>query len=133
MKQKHYLFPAFCSAVLLTGPSLQANESDRDISSWDLNGDSQISLQEWDTSIEEQGVFDELDDNGNGIYDVDEAAEGYPEYDVAMDTDDGGHIERQEFTVGWFDSFDANDDDVLDESEFDQFSGSYAAGATVAN
>lgn len=132
MKYRH-LFPAFCSAVLLASPAVQAKEWDRDMSQWDHDGNGQVTLQEWDTAIEEQGLFEELDDNNNGMYDIQESLNGYPDYDVAMDLDDGGHIERQEFTVGWFNSFDENDDDMLDAGEFDQFNSSYDAAATTSN
>lgn len=133
MKQKRYLFPALCSAALIASPALHANEWKADMSSWDHDGNNEVSLQEWDEAVEEQGLFEDIDANGNGIYDIEEVSDGYPDYDVAMDIDDGGHIERQEFALGWFNSLDENDDDMLDEDEFGQFSSDYGDAATAAN
>ena len=60
--------------------------------------------------------------NNNGIFDIEEAADSFVDYDVSMDLDAGGHIERHEFTLATFNHYDVNDNGNLDTTEFMQFS-----------
>lgn len=125
-------------ALIATGLlSAPAFADDVDLKAWDENADGQVSLEEWDAAIESQGIFDNLDENKNGIFDVDESDEDLFAYDLEMDLDDGGHIERQEFTVGTFNMFDDDADDQLDEEEFTAFAEKYSssdlASAEVAS
>ena len=116
MKHKLSIVTAVCAASMAS--SVFAGS---DFSSWDADGDKAISLAEWDETIETENVFDKVDENNNGIFDIDEAVESVFTYDMEMDVDAGGHIERQEFTLGTFNRLDSNDDDQLDESEMGEF------------
>jgi hypothetical protein len=100
-----------------------ADDEKADLSTWDADSNKMVTQQEWSEAIDEQGRFDRIDKNNNGIFDAEEAvADTALSYEAAMDLDAGGHVERQEFIVGLFNKHDANDDDMLDETEFDEFS-----------
>lgn len=121
MKHQHKLMTATFSALLVCIAPAFGDEDAVKFSAWDANDNGMVSLAEWDAGIEEHDVFENLDRNNSGTFDIEEAVESVIEYDVAMDLDDGGHIERQEFTVATFDSYDVNDDDNLSETEFMKF------------
>lgn len=121
MKTK-LLFSAVCAATLL-GSSAIADEDKvkMDLSSWDGDKDKMITQEEWADHFEEHALFDRIDKNNNGNFDIEESMDGVLDYDLAMDLDDGGTISRQEFVVGLYDHYDDNDDDKLDDKEFKVF------------
>ena len=113
---------SFVCAAAVGHPAMAQEENAKtDLSSWDMDRNNSVSLEEWDAAIEEHGLFDNLDRNNNGIFDMDEAVESVAEYDIGLDIDDGGNVDRDEFTVGLFHNQDSNNDDRLDESEFSEF------------
>jgi hypothetical protein len=123
MKTKLHVV-AVCTAALLGSSAMADDEkSTADLSSWDSDSNKMVTQKEWSEAIDEQDLFDRIDKNNNGIFDADEAvADTALSYEANMDLDAGGHIERQEFVVGLFKKHDANDDDMLDETEFKEFS-----------
>ncbi|MGV3591157.1 MAG: hypothetical protein ACO1PZ_05665 [Gammaproteobacteria bacterium] len=121
MKTK-LLFSAVCAAALMGNSAIADDEkAHADLSAWDTDSDKIVTQEEWADYMEKQNLFDRIDKNNNGNFDVEEAAEGVLDYDVAMDLDDGGTISRDEFIVGLYDHYDENDDDKLDDTEFDTF------------
>src|SRR5690606_29626339 len=112
---------ALLATAFLSAPAFAQDDTQVDLSSWDEDGDGNVSMEEWDSAIEDQGVFDMIDENGNGVFEIEEADEDLFVYDLEMDIDDGGNIDRQEFTAGTFNNYDANADDQLDEQEFGDF------------
>lgn len=92
-----------------------------DLSAWDENHDGMVSQEEWAEAFASEGIFDQLDENNNGIFDVEESNDDLFEYDLSWDLDDGGHIERQEFLLGAFNEYDEDGDDRLDAQEFNAF------------
>jgi hypothetical protein len=120
MNTRQILLSAICASALANTAVAAQNEVK--LSDWDTDNNKSISLAEWDAAIEEHDIFNNLDENNNGIFDIGKAVDSVVDYDLSMDLDDGGHIERQEFTVGTFNNLDANDDDMLDDTEFSEFS-----------
>lgn len=114
------LFPAICAAIL-GSYAMADGDTKVDISSWDADGDKMVTQEEWADAIDEQDLFDRVDKNNNGNFDVEEALDGVLDYDLAMDIDDGGTISRDEFIVGLHSHYDENGDQQLDETEFDVF------------
>lgn len=119
MKTK-LLFSAICAAACGTAMA-DGDKSHVDLSSWDSDSDKMVTQQEWADTIDANGLFDRLDKNDNGNFDAEEAMEGVIDYDVSMDIDAGGTISRDEFVVGLYNHYDANDDDKLDETEWNEF------------
>lgn len=103
--------------TLMSAPVL----AEIDFSSWDEDGDGAISTEEWNASMDDEGLFDVIDENGNGVLEVEEVDEGFIEYDLAWDLDASGHIERGEAELGLFNSYDGDGDEQLAEQEFRDF------------
>jgi hypothetical protein len=120
MKTKLQLFSAVCTAALLGSPAM-ADGDKVDLSVWDSDSDKMITQEEWADAIDDQGLFDRIDKNNNGNFDVEESVDKVLDYDLAMDLDDGGTISREEFVLGLYTHYDANDDHKLDAKEFDAF------------
>ena len=121
--RKLHLISTICTAALLCSPVMA--EDDKvvtSLSSWDADSDMKVSMEEWGEALDEHDLWENVDKNNNGLFDVEESLDKVLDYDMSMDIDDGGHIDRDEFTLGLFDMHDANDDDMLDEREFTQFS-----------
>jgi hypothetical protein len=120
---KLHLLPTLCAAALLSTAAVAAGDKAlTDMGTWDSDTDKHITMKEWDAAIDNNALFDKIDKNNNGNFDVDEAVDKVLDYDMKMDLDAGGTISRDEFKLGLFNMQDANDDDVLDEKEFMQFS-----------
>lgn len=120
MKTK--LFSIACAAALLGNTALADNEKVKaDLSSWDSDKDKMVTQEEWADYMDEHSLFDRIDKNNNGNFDVEESVDKVLDYDLAMDLDDGGTISREEFIVGLYGHYDANNDDRLDEKEFNAF------------
>lgn len=119
MKAKISCMGALLATACLAAPAF-AQEIDP--GTWDEDGDGNVTREEWDSAFETQGVFDRIDENGNGVFEAEEADEELFVYDLGMDIDDGGHVERQEFVIGTFNNYDMNGDDQLDSQEFADFS-----------
>lgn len=123
MKRQLQVFSALCTAALLSGPAVaDGDKALTDITTWDVDGNKMVSQEEWAAAIEDNALFDKVDKNNNGNFDVEEAVDDALDYDLAMDIDDGGTISRDEFELGLFTMHDANNDDAIDETEFMQFS-----------
>jgi hypothetical protein len=121
MKTK-LLFSAVCAATLI-GSSAMADEDKlgMDLSSWDADSDKYVTQKEWSDYMEEHALFDKIDKNNNGNFDVEESMDKVLDYDLSMDVDAGGTIARDEFIVGLYNHYDENDDDRLDDTEFNAF------------
>ena len=121
MKTK-LLFSAVCAATLI-GSSAMADEYkvDVDLSAWDADSDKVLTQKEWADYMDKHALFDKIDKNNNGNFDVEESMDKVLDYDLSMDIDAGGTIARDEFIVGLYDHYDENDDDRLDATEFDVF------------
>lgn len=117
MRYKLPFFGAALAASFLGTSAL----AEVDFSTWDTDGDGTITLAEWDAHIEEEGIFDQIDENNNGLFDIDESDEELFPYDLEMDVDDGGLIERQEFTLGTFERYAGEDAEAMDEQQFGDF------------
>lgn len=117
MKHRTPILGAAIAAAFIAAPAF----AEVDFSSWDTDGDGSITLAEWDAHIEEEGIFDRLDENGNGIFDVEESDDNLFPYTLDWDVDDGGLIERQEFTLGTFERYAGEDAEAMDEAAFDDF------------
>ena len=123
MKTK-LLFSAVCAATLLGSTALaDEDKATVDLSSWDADSDKMVTQQEWADYMDKHSLFDRIDKNNNGNFDVEEAMDGVLDYDLAMDLDDGGTIARDEFIVGLYNHYDKNGDDRLDDTEFGAFAG----------
>jgi hypothetical protein len=112
-----------CAAALLSAGAMAAGDKNlTDMKSWDSDSNHQITMKEWNAAIEDNALFDKVDKNNNGNFDVEEAVDHVLDYDLEMDIDAGGTISRDEFEAGLFTMHDENDDDMLDETEFMHFS-----------
>lgn len=65
---------------------------------WDADDDTSLTMDEFNQGVDEMGTYD------------------------AWDTDGDGVLSRDEYNVGMYESFDSNDDDVIDEEEFSAYS-----------
>ena len=90
--------------------------------SWDANGDGQVSKNEWDKAFDRHEVFNRLDDNKSGVFEIEESDENFVAYNAEFDYDDDFHIERNELENGLFRMYDKNNNEQLSESEFSAFS-----------
>lgn len=80
---------------LAAAPALaQDAEVNEGVASWDADGDSAISQEEFDTGFGEAGVYDD------------------------WDADDDGALSEEEFNIGLYESYDADDSGVIEEPEF---------------
>src|SRR5690606_16076526 len=101
MKTSFALISSLCTAGLVSAVS-----AGTEFSAWDADGDKAVTLAEWNEVMDKESVFDSVDKNNNGVFDIEEAADSAFEYDISMDLDAGGHIERQEFILGYFNELD---------------------------
>ncbi|GAA0893310.1 hypothetical protein GCM10009122_29890 [Fulvivirga kasyanovii] len=77
-------------------------------SDWDTDGDRRLNEVEWERGF---NVY-------SSDYNYDEM-EGFDEWDTERDD----YIDENEFREGFFNLFDANDNDYLEESEFASYQG----------
>lgn len=123
MQTKLHILSTLGAAALLSTTLLAAGDKAlTDMGTWDADANKKITMEEWDDAIDDNALFDKVDKNNNGNFDVEEALDDVLDYDIAMDIDDGGTISRDEFKLGLFNMQDKNKDEMLDESEFTQFS-----------
>ena len=85
---------------------------------FDLDGDGEISRDEWD-----QG-FEGLDSDGDGMLSKDEVYPFYYDGLDSLDTDGDGEISRDEWDQG-FDDLDLNEDGMLSRDEFDRLASEF--------
>lgn len=90
--------------------------------SWDANGDGQVTRSEWNVAFDSHNVFNRIDDNNSGIFEIEESDENFVRYNTDFDYDEDFHIERDELENGLFRMYDKNDNERLSESEFADFS-----------
>src|SRR5690554_503791 len=83
MKAKFPHMSVVLAAACLSAPVF----AQVDLSTWDEDGDGSISLEEWDAGMETQGLFNLIDENGNGVFEAEEADEDLFVYDLEMDID----------------------------------------------
>jgi hypothetical protein len=123
MKSKLNRACAVLAGALLGGTVLGQEEAvDASVwNGWDSDLDNMISQEEWNEALGDKKIFASLDANSNGIYDVDEEVTGLPAHDYALDADGGGEVDQDELSVGWFDNYDADGDDMLNQAEFGEF------------
>lgn len=122
MKRQLSFIAAVCVTSFLGSAAYAGGDKHLDFSASDKDGNDVLTRSEWTAAMEEAEVFDRIDSNNNGVFDIQEADDKLVEYDISMDLDDGGHIERQEFLLGLFNQLDTNGDDRLSKSEYQNFS-----------
>ena len=90
--KKLQLLSAVCTAALYAGPLLAEGDAELTrLETWDSDSDRMVTQEEWAAAIDEHGLFDKIDRNNNGNFDVEESLDEVLDYDLAMDLDDGGH------------------------------------------
>lgn len=95
---------------------------------WDADDDGALTEDEWSQGVgtwfadEDHGAWDEWDANGDGVLDANEVAEGLETRNLydRVDRDSDALIDDEELADWWFDIWDANDDDHIDTTEWDQ-------------
>lgn len=70
------------------------NERDENFSRWDKNADQQWDLDEFEASLENEGLYEDLDSDGNEI------------------------LAENEFHNSFYDQWDENDDEILNSDEY---------------
>ena len=124
MKFPYHAFGIAVTASFLSAASFAAGE----FSEWDADGDGSITMQEWDAGLEEDGLFDNWDSDSDGLLSQDEFNEGFEatdsdvtyDYD-SWDSDGDGLLSSDETSAGLYDTYDENDNDVIEEPEYDDF------------
>lgn len=95
---------------------------------WDADDDDALTEVEWNEGIgqwygdEDYGAFGEWDVDGDSALDANEVAEGFERenlYDT-VDRDSDALIDDEELADWWFDIWDADDDQLIDTTEWDQ-------------
>ena len=107
--------------ALLGNAALAAGEVEN-MAEWDSDSNGELTQDEWVTSFEEFGYFDKIDENENGVLNIDEVDQALiSDYEMQWDIDDGGLVEQEEALIALFNAYDENDDAIMDEREFDDF------------
>lgn len=104
------------------------------LGNWDSDDDLGISQPEWDSGVDENGIFDRMDRDNSGDLSEDELNAGVSDaflFEPGLsgsfgqesayqrwDADDDGSISENEFRAGSYQSFDTNRDGLLDDNEF---------------
>lgn len=79
-----------------------------------------IDASEWATGVNTRDMFYDLDENEDTFLDNDEYSAGGFEQDFdTVDADDDDLIGESEFGQGLFDDWDSNDDQAVDQAEWD--------------
>lgn len=112
---------ALGSAMVLALAGHAAQAETKGFEAWNTDNDSRISKTEWSEGFDELGVFEELDDNNSGIFEIEESDENFLEYNTDYDIDGDFLIERNEVANGLFLQYDTNDNEWLSEAEFQAF------------
>ncbi|CTQ32026.1 hypothetical protein [Jannaschia rubra] len=118
---------ALTTAILMTAGPVLAQDDMKMMTDYDADGDGMLSMQEYRDGDMSAG-FTGYDADGDGMVTTDEfdaGREGMEEM-VGSDTydiDASGDISEDEFYEADFDRFDADDNDLLDEDEYNMFSG----------
>lgn len=103
--------------------------SQRVYRSWDTDRDDRVSEQEWREGTEDWGDdeidwgdFTDWDGDGDSELDANEVREGLEGSNVyeRIDKDDDEILDDEELADWFFDLFDANDDESIDQTEWDQ-------------
>ena len=92
---------------------------------WDTDASGDVSREEWNTGMRNQGMFDEWDSDSDGLLTEDEFNEGLAasgDYDYqGWDSDNDGLLSQDETSEGLYDTYDENGDQRIDEPEFGDF------------
>lgn len=89
--------------------------------SWDADQNGYVSAAEWNEAFDAQGVFNRLDDNNSGIFEIEESDENFVQYNTDFDYNEDLHISRDELELGLFNMYDKDDNDRLSAEEFKGF------------
>lgn len=113
--------------VMETDNELEHPDADDiDLSSWDLDEDDYVSREEFNTGMNEQGIFSDWETDEDEVFDEDEwTTTMYVAYDRNEDAE-WNENEWELFSDTWdendewgtFDDWDINDDDIIDEEEW---------------
>lgn len=94
------------------------------ITEWDTDQSGDISQEEWNRGMAQEGTFDDLDTNGDQMLSQEEfdagfgdAGHDYDEWDSNQDR----QLSLEETNEGLYGSYDENRDNTLDDQEFSRF------------
>lgn len=133
IKLNHIFTAALFLFFVTAAPAIaQINGQDSEFNTWDANGDSTLSQDEFNSGLTEMGYYAEWDADGNGELSEEEwnagvednlssfDAEDYGAYSD-WDADGDGVASEEEFGEGLFDTLDEDDDDAIAEEEFNSW------------
>lgn len=103
------------SFALLSGSALAAT-----FSTYDENGDSQISRDEFYGSVSDAGIYSDFDTSGDGLIDETELSDTGDTWDYdTWDENSDGYVDSGEFYDGYHANYDSNEDGHWDDGEWD--------------
>ncbi|WP_340117067.1 hypothetical protein [Pelagibius sp. 7325] len=119
----------------------------QEFGNWDTDDEAGISQPEWNSGLDQNGLYDDLDTDNDSQLSEDEFNAGASDafesdpgsrqqatigdgsaYD-RWDTDGDGHLSENEFRAGTYQSFDGNGDGLIDNREFPRFGAGGGSGA----
>ena len=115
------------TASLLSVSGIAAAE----FSDWDADGNGALSQEEWNTGWENEGAFDTWDSDDDGLLSQNEFETGIGDGEAFADNDDFGYdlwdtdgdglLDSDEVNEGFYNTYDENSDNVIEEPEYDDF------------
>ena len=102
-------------------------------SDWNVNSDTGIDANEFNTGFDGAGIYDKWDANDDGNVSQDEWNAAIGDNSTAFnerfgetawddwDADDNDMLTNEEFQTGAFGAYDDNDDNYIDEPEFGDY------------
>lgn len=109
---------ALASAIAFSGSATAAVMLDFD--TVDVNGDGNLTLDEFYGSASDAGLYSDWDLDSDGLIDEDEFDELGLDWDYdTWDASGDGYLDSSEFYDGYYGVYDANGDGYWDNDEWD--------------
>lgn len=87
---------------------------------WDADTSGDLTSEEFSTGFYDTGVYDEWDADDDGLLSNDELGDSSL-YDETWDANEDGLLDQNEFGDGYYQAYDVNDDQVIDDTEWSAF------------